>query len=73
MSFFLPDTFCPPVLHHDLSLIAPSVKPTCSEIQRFVALREGHWIGIEVVCNAHETYLQGSLPPSPTKGSANLA
>ena len=54
MSFFLPDTFCPPVLHHDLSLIAPSVKPNCADIQRFVALREGHWIGIEVVCNAHE-------------------
>lgn len=54
MSFFLPETFCPPVLHHDLSLIAPSVKPTCDEVQRLVALREGHWIGIEVVCNSQE-------------------
>ena len=54
MTFFQPDTFCPPVLHHDLSLIAPSVKPTCTDVQRFVALREGHWIGIEVVCNSEE-------------------
>ena len=34
MSFFMPDTFCPPVLHHDLSLIAPSVKPTSFDVQR---------------------------------------
>ena len=54
MSFFQPDSFCPPVLHHDLSLIAAGVKIPCEEVQRFVALREGHWIGIEVVCNATE-------------------
>lgn len=54
MSFFLPENFCPPVLHHDLSLITPSVKPNCADVQRFIALREGHWIGIEVICNDHE-------------------
>ena len=54
MTFFLPDSFCPPVLHHDLSIIAASVKPLSQEVQRFIALREGHWIGIEVICNATE-------------------
>lgn len=54
LAFFLPDSFCPPVLHRDLSLIASGVKPTCMEVQRFVAMREGHWVGIEVVCNAQE-------------------
>lgn len=54
LAFFLPDSFCPPVLHHDLSLITAGVKIPCDEAQRFVALREGHWIGIEVVCNAQE-------------------
>ena len=54
MSFFMPESFCPPVLHHDLSLIAAGVKVPCDEVQRFVALREGHWIGVEVVCNAQE-------------------
>ena len=29
-------------------------KIPCAEVQRFVVLREGHWIGIEVVCNAQE-------------------
>ena len=54
MSFFLLESFCPPVLHHDLSWIAAGVKVPCDEVQRFVALREGHWIGIEVICNATE-------------------
>lgn len=54
MGFFMPESFCPPVLHHDLSLIAAGVKVPCTEVQRFVALREGHWIGIEVVRNAQE-------------------
>lgn len=54
LAFFLPNSFCPPVLHHDLSLIASGVKANCLEVQRFVALREGHWVGIEVVCNVQE-------------------
>ena len=54
LSYFLPESFCPPVLHIDLSLIAPGVKPRCDQVQRFVALREGHWVGIEVVCNVTE-------------------
>ena len=54
MVFFLPESFCPPVLHHDLSLIAAGVKVPYPEVQRFVALREGRWIGIQVVCNAQE-------------------
>lgn len=54
LSFFLPESFCPPVLHHDLSLIAGGVKVPYDDVQRFVALREGHWIGIEVVCNEQE-------------------
>ena len=28
LAFFLPDSFCPPVLHHDLSLIASGAIPT---------------------------------------------
>ena len=54
MSYFLPESFCPPVLHHDLSIIAAGVKPMSDQVQRFVALREGHWVGIEVICNAVE-------------------
>ena len=54
LSFFMPESFCPPVLHHDLSVIAAGVKPMSDEVQRFVALRQGHWVGIEVVCNARE-------------------
>ena len=54
LTFFLPESFCPPVLHHDLSIIAASVMPRSDQFQRFVALREGHWVGIEVICNAEE-------------------
>ena len=76
MAFFLPESFCPPVLHHDLSVIAASVKPLSDEVQRFVALREGHWIGIEVICNAREhtcrvVFLQ--VPPRDQQFWANFA
>ena len=68
MSFFLPDSFCPPVLHHDLSLIAAGVKIPCEEAQRFVALREGHWIGIEVICNAQEHTCRAVFLQVPPRG-----
>lgn len=54
LCFFQPDTFCPPVLHHDLSVITAGVKNDSNKLQRFVALREEHWIGIEVICNVDE-------------------
>ena len=76
MAFFLPESFCPPVLHHDLSIIAASVKPLADDVQRFVALREGHWIGIEVICNAREhtcrvVFLQ--VPPRDQQFWASFA
>ena len=76
MAFFLPESFCPPVLHHDLSIIAASVKPLYEDVQRFVALREGHWIGIEVICNAREhtcrvVFLQ--VPPRDQRFWASFA
>ena len=76
MAFFLPESFCPPVMHHDLSIIAASVKPLYEDVQRFVALREGHWIGIEVICNAREhtrrvVFLQ--VPPRDQQFWASFA
>lgn len=50
--YFLPVAFNPPILLGDLTLISACVKPNFDEMQNFVALREGHWIGIEVICNA---------------------
>ena len=52
MTYFTPAAFNPPILQYDLALISASVKPNCGEMQIFFALREGHWIGIEVIRNA---------------------
>ena len=46
------------------------------EVQRFVALREGHWVGIEVVCNSQEhtcraVFLQ--VPPRDQQFWQNFA